>query len=394
MSIKTGQVYCIAEDFKQLREQLNARCFELDMVVRDMRNQTELGVPIKNLRQCGQVMKEKSRNCYEFESTLSQICQLYENNERKLIGINVVPIKGGPISYPNAVPCPESSNSILQFINNLLNGTTEDEDILQWLKTWLGLSDNKEAGTLKKVISYLESFKKFFTGDKKGFTGASNWCSLTKSSVSMWSGLYDYFANMYKGMKEFNAGFFGKNAQKNVKVLELAGGFFGLLSSFLSANDKFNEKEWQDKVADYIDCGKDIVSIYDAKYALDHINDTKSLINCKAGPWNALSLYEAVINSGIGVVSQAVRSYKKYFEDGKWSIEDTGAAGVDISMAGLYEIGHKLSFGLDDIIYKLIDAANGKIGESDLSYYEQAAEGWKILGKELGNYLGRLLNGK
>lgn len=71
--------------------------------------------------------------------------------------------------------------------------------------------DVDEAGVLEDVISYFESFTTFFSGDKKGLTGASDWCNLADSSIGVWTGLYDYFCDMYKGLK---IGFFGDVAQK------------------------------------------------------------------------------------------------------------------------------------------------------------------------------------
>ena len=64
---------------------------------------------------------------------------------------------------------------------------------------------------------------------------------------------------------------------------------------------------------------------------------------------------------------------------------DTGTTGVDVTTAGLYGIS-KLSFGLGDIIFESVS-----VKDSDLSYAEQAAEGYKILANYIGDRLGHKL---
>lgn len=65
--------------------------------------------------------------------------------------------------------------------------TDEEKDILSTVKTLLRGTDKwgdvNEAGVLEDVISYFESFTTFFSGDKKGLTGASDWCDLADSSM-------------------------------------------------------------------------------------------------------------------------------------------------------------------------------------------------------------------
>lgn len=264
-----------------------------------------------------------------------------------------------------------------------------DEDFLETLKALLKSYDKwgnvKEAGALKDVISYFESFKDFFTGDKKGITGASDWFDLADSSVNVWEGLYDYFADTYSGLK---TGFFGDIAKKNVKILGLSGEFLGLTASILSASNELDTKQWQSIVADYIDCGKDIVSIIDSGYELKHIGDIKSLADIKAGPWSAMNVYTAIGESAIRSIAQGFRSHEKYYADGTWDLGDTGATGIDISMAGIYGISHSLTLGLDDLIFGAIDSATGGSGNTDMTYYEKAAEGYKILARECGQAIG------
>ena len=267
--------------------------------------------------------------------------------------------------------------------------TDEEKDILSTVKTLLRGTDKwgdvDEAGVLEDVISYFESFTTFFSGDKKGLTGASDWCDLADSSIGVWTGLYDYFCDMYKRLK---TGFFGGVAQKNVKVLGLSAGFLGLTASILSASNGLDNKQWQSIVADYVDCGKDMLSVIKSGYALKHIGDVKSLSEIKAGPWSALNIYSAIGEAGIQSISQGFRSHEKYYADGQWDMGDTGATGIDISMAGIYGISHSLTLGFDDLIFGVIDNATGGNGTADMSYFEKAAEGYKILANKCGEAIG------
>ena len=274
-------------------------------------------------------------------------------------------------------------------ISEIVFDTDEEKDLLSTVKTLLRGTDKwgdvDEAGVLEDVISYFESFTTFFSGDKKGLTGASDWCNLADSSIGVWTGLYDYFCDMYKGLK---IGFFGDVAQKNVKVLGLSAGFLGLTASILSASNGLDNKQWQSIVADYVDCGKDMLSVIKSGYALKHIGDVKSLSEIKAGPWSALNIYSAIGEAGIQSISQGFRSHEKYYADGQWDMGDTGATGIDISMAGIYGISHSLTLGFDDLIFGAIDNATGGNGTADMSYFEKAAEGYKILANKCGEAIG------
>ena len=274
-------------------------------------------------------------------------------------------------------------------ISEIVFDIDEEKDLLSTVKTLLRGTDKwgdiNEAGVLEDVISYFESFTTFFSGDKKGLTGASDWCNLADSSIGAWTGLYDYFCDTYKGLK---TGLFGDVAQKNVKVLGLSAGFLGLTASILSASNGLDNKQWQSIVADYVDCGKDMLSVIKSGYALKHIGDVKSLSEIKAGPWSALNIYSAIGEAGIQSISQGFRSHEKYYADGQWDIGDTGATGIDISMAGIYGISHSLTLGFDDLIFGAIDNATGGDGTADMSYFEKAAEGYKILANKCGEAIG------
>ena len=277
----------------------------------------------------------------------------------------------------------KSTNGIWNYLNGVLNDVKDEKDFLTTVKTFLGISNSwggdKEAGLLKNAIGYVENFANFFTGDKKGLTGASDLCKLTDSSISLWKGAYDYCRNMYKEVK---TGFFGDAANQKVAILGLTGGFWGLIGSVASASKDLDEKQWQSIVADYMDAGKNGITIFNSAYTLKHLKDAKSLANLKSGPWSALNVYTSIAQGTLATVQQGFRSHEKYYADGKWDLGDTGATGIDVSLAGIYGIGHALSLGLDDVIYSQVEKLAGGDGNSGMSYVEQAAEGYKILGEK------------
>lgn len=302
-----------------------------------------------------------------------------------------------PIDYDKLRPLGPTDNSwrdrmeeyIRENIKKIAEDLKEDMDFLTDIKSLFKAADKwgdiDEAGIFEDVISYISDFWDFFTGDKKGLTGASDWMDLADSSISVWKGVYDYFQDTYK---EMETGFFGKIAKKNVAIAGVSAGFLGLLSSVMSASDGLDKKNWQSIVADYVDCGKDVLSVIGSGYKLKHINDVKSLADIKAGLWSALSIYTAIGEAGIKVVSEGFRSHEEYYADGQWSAEDTGATGIDVAMAGIYGISHSLTLGLDDLIFGLVDRASGGNGTSEMSYFEKAAEGYKILANRCGEAIG------
>lgn len=320
-------------------------------------------------------------------AAVQRVSDLFEKTENSLSGKMLDTGESAPTT--EGVMSELSESSWWDFLLKYFQDVKDEEDLLSAIKSILKGYDSwgnvGEAGVIENVVSYIESLAGFFLGDKMGLTGARDLCDLTNSSVEVWSGLYDYYCDMFDGVTK---GFFGDVAQRNVKILGLTGGLIGLTGSILSAKSGIDEKAWQSIWADYIDCGKDVFSVIKSGYALKHIGDAQSLAKIKAGVWSALNVYSAVGDSLVRSVSQGFRSHEKYSADGQWDLGDTGATGVDIAMAGIYGISHSLTLGLDDLIFGAIDRATGGNGNSDMSYFEKAAEGYKFLAKKCGEAIG------
>lgn len=335
------------------------------------------------------------------QTGLLSIASLYEEYEKNIcekIGNNVFSTLGSASKFKinekqsinvGSANSETSSRSIwIDKVNELLDsGMTGEIEGLGVTTSFLKGFDafNKEgAENFQNMTSYAEDFVNFFTGDKKGITGASDWCKLANSSIDIWKGLYDKFKNVYSAP----TGFFGEIAQKKVAVLGLASGCLGLIGSITAASSGFDQKKWGDKVADYVDCGKDLFTTINAGYELKHLCDVNSLANIKIGAISALNIYSSIEKAGVSTISQGFRSFEKYSTDGEWSIGDTGALGIDMSTAGIYSLGHNLTWGLDDAVYGVIDKATGGSGNDDMSYAEKAAEGYKYLASECGKAIG------
>lgn len=171
-------------------------------------------------------------------------------------------------------------------------------------------------------------------------------------------------------------------------IAGLASNILGFASTLMTANNGADGKSWQSIVADYVESGKDLFSIISSGYSLKHIGDVNSLTKIKAGPWSAMDVYTAIAKAGIQTVSQGFESAGNYFADGQWDSADTGATAIDVAMAGLYAIPHALTGGLDDVVFGWVDKAAGGDGNPEMSYYEMAAEGYKILGEKVGHAIG------
>ena len=211
----------------------------------------------------------------------------------------------------------EASENLLDKIREFLNEVEDSEDFMDGVKTFLGgankFGDSEDAEMLGKAVDYLQNLAAYFTGDKRGITGASELCGLAGSGGDLWTGLYDYLKEFYN---DPDTGIFDLISQRRVKIVGVASSFLNLASSLMEAKSNTDGEKITSIAAEYIDCGKNLIDVVKSGYELKHVGDVKSLANLKAGPWSALNVYAAVGNAGVSAVAQGFRSYERYSADG------------------------------------------------------------------------------
>ncbi len=275
--------------------------------------------------------KEDIRN---LESGLSDVFNAYEMCENEISG----QIKAGTME--------ENFDSQIK-----ISTRTEDLDsqfmdlikLLLSLSSKMGISDT--AGITNKGISYLESLYQFFTGDKKGLTGAEDLFNLGDKSISLWKGFYDYLKEFYNE----TGNIFSISNQKKVEKLGLVGDIFGLVSSAFNTADKINNTEGIGTagiIGEVLNGGNNIVDIWSDIEVLKHMGDTTTNITTTDGLYSPLTFYSTIAKSYLSAFSQGFTSYEKYSADGVWDLGDTGKTGIEFGVTGLYSMLNSLSFGL------------------------------------------------
>lgn len=391
MGIDLGRTQQIASEIDSYGKDLRNYSERIEQVSQRLRKNH--GISISAL--CGKIDLQneeilgEAAKLEKLSSSLNSIVVKYTETEEKIAGykpgtsivesiLDIGEVKFDPMLGPG---------SVLTF-PDLTNLEEKLEKLKKILKPFDKFGEIAEAGVGEKTIAYIESLIAFLKGDKKEITGASDWFDLTDSSINVWTKLYDYYKDIYG---EMQTGIFSDVVQKKVKILGVAAGFSALISSVFSASDGLGNKKMPNIIADYVDCGKDVLSIIKADYALKHIGDTKSLAKIKAGPWSAMDVYTAIGKSGVKAVSQGFRSYEKYSSDGDWTAGDTGATGVDVAISGIYSLTNELTYGVADVIYGTVDRLTGGNGTVDMSYAEKSMEGYKIIAEETGKAIGKLI---
>ncbi len=199
-----------------------------------------------------------------------------------------------------------------------------------------------------------------------------------------------------------------KNIKRSIKEIDenkiYAYGFIEKYSQFNKNDNKNDNKKWYEKIMDFVKTGFDITSIFESIYLIYNsfygkefwknsvFYDSGNIIfSIKDETLNASNIgkflnWLPVVGVGVNFFSQATRSYKKYSEDGVMDSNDYAELLID---SAIYGIGHFPSavmsltglniFGLPQIYDEWIDNSG---------YLEMSSEGYKILGREIGEKLG------
>lgn len=268
----------------------------------------------------------------------------------------------------------------------MANGNDSINDMLEGIKTLLDVNASQlmeisELGIASKFTNYINSFYSTFKGDAT----PSDVAKLAQSSLEVWTEMYDWLGQQSRnsGASAFNDEIKGK-----VKAFGIVSSALGLSASVLAASEKLDEKKWYKIVSDYMDCGKDVFSIVEDVYKF---KDNPIAKLSEGGVYSPLAAYSAIGKACVASVSQLVRSIGEYSSDGAWSLDDTANTGIDFATAGLYELTHFVTLGLDKVIYSAISKAmggDGNVGAKDI------ADGFKNIGDTIGNAIGNaIVNG-
>lgn len=371
LKVDTAYMQNEASEISTIVSQLDAAARDLAGVNSALRWQAAVTASVRStLTQYQTNLSSLSRRGDALVSVLLDSADLYRQAEEGLCGVSTSVEESAENSGAGSGQSSDEDDTFISLVKAMLDN----------LAFW---GEDKNAGLLSGLMGYYNDLVAFFTGDKTGLSGASDLCSLLKSSLKSWKGLYDGYASVYHS----ETGMFSDVMNKNVAVVGLSAGVAGFISSFLSASDGLSEKSGWTALADYLDeCGSDAVSVVKSAYKVENFSSLKSLTKTeKFSIGLDLYIYGAIADAAISTVSQGIRSYETYYADGVWDANDTAALGVDVSMAGIYALSHKLSFGLDDVIFGIVDTATGGDGTDDLSYAEKAAEGWKIIGQNIAD---------
>lgn len=289
-------------------------------------------------------------------SVLSQIMEKYEQTEAGLVNID----GDGKISAGQDV----SDTSFWEELKALCT----------WFDT---IYDNDQAGIINDGLSYFESLYKFFTGDMSGLTGTEDWLDLLDNSIGLWTGFYDYLKNFYNEMGDL----FSNGNQEKVAGLGIIGGIAGLIRDLFGAVDTISNTEGIGAAGitgEIINLFKNGADIWEGAEELLHIGDESINITTKSGIYSPLSFYSAIIKGYVSTLSQGFSSIEKYAADGSWSLDDTGATGIEASVAGLYSMVNTLTFGI-------ISEGTTGISAEDISNYVENSG--RNIGTRAGNYI-------
>lgn len=216
---------------------------------------------------------------------------------------------------------------------------TNIQDLLNGIETLLDVNASQlmkisELGIVAKFTKYINSFYSLFQGENSAVATSSNVTELAKSSLDLWTEIYDWFSEKSQSSSQT---LFNSENQSKVKALGIVSSVLGLTSNVLLASDKLDEKKMSEIIADYMDCGKDIVSIVEDVYKFTG-NPITELSN--GGVYSPLAVYGAIAKAFVASTSQLVRSIGEYSADGEWDLGDTANTGIDFATAGLYQITH------------------------------------------------------
>lgn len=394
-SIKTGAVVNEENNMCKVHQKLGLLINQLRMLSKQLGYQDDsFAVISKKLSQYSESLQKEYNTVYTMSEVLLKCRDYYIKTENSItnysVGRRFHSIDQDRTKIFTILGLGRETNPSTNLIDIYKIFLDSGKDFLKGLFECTAESDGLKSGNIfNEGISYIESLWGFLTGDKKGLTGASDWCKLGDDTISWWKEAYTLFYDKYS---DVGNDLFNSSVREGVAYAGIGASALGLISEMLNASNGLEEKNVANIFADYMKCGNNVVDVISDIYKSTHLNDTNSLFEIKSGVWSAGKLYEAIAKGGVDAVSQGIKSVDKYLSDGKWDAVDTGATGIDISLAGLNVVVHTLTYGMDTFVYSAVDILSGGNGNSDMGYVEKAAEGYKMFAKYIGSKIGNLFD--
>ncbi len=312
----------------------NWRCRECNVINDKLGEITSfLGRLNGGMEETAHVLKDGANRFTELENIAASQADNIAGDLKDKHGFN-----GSSYSYNSNDSSADGNNIINNNVKLPVTKVPYDQNGINIAKTGLTFLDKLEvsdkAGTGKDIISYVQALEKFVNGERKGLSGASDFCNLTDKSIGVGSAIYEYL----KDKDLFHA------------RLGIAGNVFGLASSgFEIANTINTEKLGPAGVAgEILGAGSDVVDLWGSIEKYRHVADTATNITTKAGAtglYSPLSFYTAIGKGYFDAFAQGAKDIEKYFADGKWDLADTARTGIDFGITGLYGMADSLSFG-------------------------------------------------
>lgn len=177
------------------------------------------------------------------------------------------------------------------------------------------------------ILEYVHDFIQLYSGGNGKEPGIVRWLNLADSSCGLWKGFYEILKDGFK--EETIKRLFENKLGDIADVIGMTGAFAGFLGSYIQFSKTGTMEDFQDMAKSIVGVGKEIY--------LAEVHPDSSY---------SAHTYTSIIKSGIDFTVQVGESVKKYSQDGEWSMRDTGATGVEASIAGLNTLISGYTFGI------------------------------------------------
>ena len=242
-------------------------------------------------------------------------------------------------------------------------------------------SDKSAVNTLADFMNYVDSLKHFFDTKNWEADGSKEFFSLFKDSTGLWKTLYDSYERMLDVGKIDGKGLFSANGKVFAGWVGFLSGGSGLLSTmselvhgtYDSRGDFIGEL-----ISKYGSASAGMVKgVHEFQEAIEKGANLAKGVDIEASPgklYSPAALWTTFAETIFATGGQAVKSWSKYYADGKWDIDDTAGLMCESAVSGLTTMFDSLLFGVPKKVFGL-----------DADKISSGLENWaKDRGEELG----------